>query len=640
MELTRLQEPARLGGLSLPNRTVMPAMGTGYSSPEGEVTERLQAYLVRRAQGGVGAIITEVLAVHPAGRGFPSELGIHDDRFVPGLAQLASAVKGAGAAIFAQLHHAGRETFPQVIGEQPVAPSAVGSRALGVRPRELNLHEIEELVSSYAAAAVRARKAGFDGVEVHGAHGYLVNQFISPYSNLREDKYGGDALGRVRFAREIVRAIKDEAGKDFPVLFRLSSSELVPGGYELDYLLPLVPLLESDGVDAFHVSCGVYDSPGNPTCPGMHHPAGLNVERAAAIKATIDVPVIVAGKMHDPELAERVLTAGQADFVAFGRQHLADPDFLAKAWEGRQDEIRVCLSCNQGCIDRLTFQFRAVSCSINPSCGEEWRSAGRATGGRFLIIGAGPAGLQAAMTLAEAGASVEVLEREVKPGGQLRAASRPQDKEPLAAWVDWAVRRLAALGVALRTGTEAGEADARRSDMDGVVLATGSQPNVPELEGSGPALEEARSVLLGEAACGGRVIVVGAGPVGLETAVFLLERGCSVTVVEAADASPVLALTSHGYYLHRRVRKEGSLLLSSRVVALTAGGLLVSTPEGERELAADTVVWAVGARPEAPLVAAAGDVRLEVAGDAQRVGTLLDATRSGYKAALSLLDII
>ncbi len=633
----KLQEPARLGGLFLKNRTVMPAMGTGYSSPEGEVTDRLLAYLERRARGGVGLIITEVLAVHPAGRGFPSELGIHDDRFIPGLARMAAGVRGAGAAVAAQLHHAGRETFPQVIGEQPVAPSAIGSRALGVQPRELEVAEIEQLVQSYAAAARRAREAGFDAVEVHGAHGYLVHQFISPYSNLREDEYGGDAPGRIRFAREIVRAIKDEAGRDFPVLFRLSSSELVSGGYDLDYLLPLLPLLAEEGVDAFHVSCGVYDSPGNPTCPGMHHPAGLNVERAAAIRAAVEVPIIVAGKMHDPALAERVLTAGQADLVAFGRQHLADPDFLAKAWEGRGDEIRTCLSCNQGCIERLTFQFKSITCSINPACGEEWRVFKSPSTGPFLVIGAGPAGLQAALTLAEAGAEVELLEREGEPGGQLRPASRPQDKQPLADWVTWATRRLSALGVDLRTGRAAGEADLGDASLDGVVLATGSIPIVPAVPGEGPEIAEARSVLLGQTDCGGQVVVVGAGPVGLETAAFLLEKGCTVTVIEAAPASPVLALTSHGYYLHRRVHHEGRLLLSTRLEALTPRGVLVSSEEGTMELEADTVVWAAGAASDDSLSGAAPGVAVEVVGDAQRVGTLLDATRSGYKAALQLL---
>jgi len=494
-------------------------------------------------------------------------------------------------------------------------------------------------VDCYAAAAKRAREAGFDAVEVHGAHGYLVNQFISPYSNHREDEYGGDSLGRIRFAREIVQAIKSEAGRDFPVIFRVSSSELVRGGYELGYLLPLLALLAQDGVDAFHVSCGVYDSPGNPTCPGMHHPAGLNIERAAAIKAAVGVPVIVAGKMHDPELAESVLASGQADLVAFGRQHLADPGFLAKAWEGRGDEIRTCLSCNQGCIERLTFQFKSITCSINPECGEEWRSFRSPAHGRFMVVGAGPAGLQAALTLAEAGTAVEILEREAEAGGQLRPASRPQDKQPLADWVAWACHRLAVLGAGLTLGRAAEEADWEAGGFDAVVLAAGSHPVVPQVAGAGPAVAEARAVLLGQEDCGGKVVVVGAGPVGLETASFLLEKGCQVTVIEAAPVSPVIALTSHGYYLHRRVAREGRLLLSTRLEELTEGGVRVSSPEGAMELEADTVVWAVGAVPDDYLLHAAteGSVPVVLAGDVQRVGTLLDATRMGHKAALGLL---
>ncbi len=634
----RLQEPAQLGGLSLKNRTVMPAMGTGYGSLEGEATDRLLAYMARRARGGVGLIVTEVLAVHPAGRGFPGELGIFHDGFAPGLERLTEVVHEAGAAVAAQLHHAGRETFPQVIGEQPVAPSPIGSRALGSQPRELSREEIADLVGCYAAAAVRAREAGFDAVEVHGAHGYLVNQFISPYSNLREDEYGGDGPGRMRFAREIVRAIKSEAGSSFPVIFRLSSSELVRGGYDIDYLLPLLGPLAAEGVDAFHVSCGVYDSPGNPTCPGMHHPAGLNLERAAAIREATGIPVIVAGKMHDPALAERAVEFGQVDAVAFGRQHLADPDFLGKAWEGRAGDIRACLSCNQGCIDRITFQFKAITCSINPECGEEWRALRGCGGRKFLVVGAGPAGLQAALTLAGAGARVQVAEREAEAGGQLRAASRPPDKEPLAAWVDWACRRLAAMGVGLELGRTVRAGDSP-GEFDGIVLATGSEPVVPDIAGAGPTVAEARTVLRGDAECGERVIVVGAGPVGMETAAFLLERGHRVTVVEAAPASPVLALTSHGYYLHRRLRGGGSLLVGTRVVALTEKGVRVSAPEGDYELAADTVICAVGAKPRVLALdeARLAEVPVKVVGDALQVGTLLDATRTAYRTARELL---
>jgi 2,4-dienoyl-CoA reductase-like NADH-dependent reductase (Old Yellow Enzyme family) len=451
-----LWDTVLIGGVQLRNRAVMPAMGTAYATPQGQVSERLKAYHRRRAEGGVGLIIIEVCAVHPSGKALPAELGIYEDSFIPGLSDLAATIRKAGAGAAAQLHHAGRETLTPVIGEQPVAPSPIASRAMGEVPRELSEEEIAELVRCFGAAARRARDAGFDAVEVHGAHGYLVNQFLSPYSNLREDAYGGDDAGRFRFAREIVREIKKEAGRDFPVIFRFSSSEEARGGYDLEYILPLLPLLQEDGVDAFHVSCGIYDSPGNPTSPGLHHPAGINVERSARVKETVDRPVIVVGKIHDPRMAEEVLQAGKADLVAFGRQHLTDPDFLAKAARGRYDDIRVCLSCNQGCIERLSLEFKSAACVINPLCGRELKEeiTKDAAGGPFLVVGAGPAGLQAAMTIAEAGAVVRICEREEEAGGQLRPASRPPGKEPYAEWVEWSLRRLHSLGQHVECGVE------------------------------------------------------------------------------------------------------------------------------------------------------------------------------------------
>lgn len=638
-----LWEPVRLGGLLLRNRTVMPAMGTGYASVGGEVTPRLTAYLRTRAEGGVGLIITEVMAVHPLGKGFASELGIYDDSFLPGLSELARAVKGAGAAVAAQLHHAGRETFPQVIGDQPVAPSPIPSRAMGQMPRALTREEIGELVSRYADAGRRAREAGFDAVEIHGAHGYLVNQFLSPYSNRRDDEYGGDASGRFRFAREVVRAVKEGAGRDFPVIFRFSASEDVKGGYDLDYLLPLLPLLVQDGVDAFHVSRGVYDSPGNPTCPGLHHPEGINVEHAARVKEAVGVPVIVVGKLHDTRLAEEVVASGHADMVAFGRQHLADPHFLAKAMEGRHEDIRPCLSCNQGCIERLMFEFRSVTCTVNPDCGNEWRLV-RGTRGRkgpFLVLGAGPAGLQAAITLREGGAEVRVVEREDEPGGQLRAASRPPHKEPYRRWVDWAVRRLEGLGVRVEAGRSSWRDALPEEDWEGVVAACGSEPVIPSLPGVELSHNlEAREVLLEHVRPGKRVLVVGAGLVGMETADYLLARGHEVTVVEEAETPPVSPLTSHGYYLHRRLRDEARLLLGARVIKVTASGAVIRRVGGvEEEVEADSVVWAVGSVPRREPLQAAAELGLktESAGDAVEPRRLLEAVHEGAAAARALL---
>lgn len=623
------------------NRAVMPAMGTAYGSREGEVTPRLLAYLGRRAEGGVGLVISEVLAVHPTGRAFPYELGIYDDSFLTGLARLASTVKEAGAAVAAQLHHAGRETFPQVIGCQPVAPSPLASRATGQVPRELSREEIAELLGCYAAAAVRAREAGFDAVEVHGAHGYLVNQFISPYSNRREDEYGGDDEGRFRFAREVVREIKLAAGRDFPVIFRFSSCEDVRGGYDLDYILPLLPLLEAEGVDAFHVSRGVYDSPGNPTSPGMHFPAGINVANAARVKEEAGVPVIVVGKLHDPRMADEVIREGKADLVAFGRQHLADPHFLAKAAEGRFRDIRFCISCNQGCIERLSFELKPVTCSINPDCGNEWRGEERpARRGPFLVLGAGPAGLQAALTMGEAGAEVLVVEKEPEPGGQLRAASRPPHKESLASWVEWACGRLAALGVEMRTRCADWRRVLEERGWKGVVGACGSRPLIPQVPGCELDINaEAREVLLGDREVGERVVIVGAGPVGMETAHLLLEKGHIVTVVEEAESPPLSPLTSHGYFLHRLLRKKGRLILGARVCEVGPRGVAVMQRGEKGELPADSVVWAAGAVPERePLEAAAGlGLRVLEAGDAVAPRRILEAVHEGNEAARELL---
>mgnify|MGYP005833959085 CR=1 FL=1 len=638
-----LWDGVSIGKLRLRNRAVMPAMGTGYGSPSGEVTDRLISYLERRAEGGVGMIVTEVCAVHPSGKGFVSELGIYDDRFMPGLEALAASVKRKGAAVAAQLHHAGRETFAAVIGEQPVAPSPLPSRALGQVPRELSVTEIEELVSAFAAAARRAREAGFDAVEIHGAHGYLISQFLSPYSNRREDGYGGDGEGRMRFAREVVREVRREVGPSFPVIFRLSSSELIRGGYDLDYLLPLLPSLVAEGVDALHVSCGVYDSPGNPTCPGFHHPEGINVERAAAIRESVGVPVIVVGKLHDPRLAEEVLAGGKADLVAFGRQHLADPHFLAKAAEGRHEDIRFCLSCNQGCIERLMFELKPVTCAVNPACGreDEEERLRRRGGGPFLVVGAGPAGLQAALTLAESGAEVRVMERADEPGGQLPAASRPPGKEPLLGWVKWAERMLRSLGVEVETGVEVGDEALSLEDWRGVISACGASPVIPSLPGTELGVNaEAREVLLGRRDVDGRVLVVGAGPVGMETAHYLISRGCAVTVVEEKEYPPVLPATSHGYFLHRALRESGELFLAAKVLEVREGSAVVSVRGEVREMAVDAVVWAVGSRPEkepAEKARSAGLETVEV-GDAVEPARLLEAVYSGWEAALAMIS--
>ncbi|OFW59721.1 MAG: hypothetical protein A2W01_08040 [Candidatus Solincola sediminis] len=639
-ELT-LWDPIDVGALRLRNRAVMPAMGTGYASRKGEVTDQLRAYLEARAEGGAGLIITEVTAVDALGKGYQRELGVYHDSFLPGLETLAKSIKAGGAAAALQLHHAGRETFEIVIGGQPVGPSAVAGKALRQMPRVLDIGEINHLVEAYAEAARRARNAGFDAVEIHGAHGYLINQFLSPYSNLRDDEYGGDATGRFRFAREIVRAVKEAAGSRYPVIFRFSSTEAVEGGYDLDYILPLLPLLEKDGVDAFHVSCGVYDSPGNPICPGIHFQPAINAERAARVKETVNVPVIVVGKIQDPRMAENILAEGKADMVAFGRQHLADPTFIEKAGEERYGDIRFCLSCNQGCIERMMFELKPVRCAINPECGEEWRGQRAPVNrGPFLIIGAGPAGLQAALTLRAAGAEVKIMEREADPGGQLKVACRPPGKEAFKGWVDWAQRRLAMFEATVELQKSAVAETMGEGGWAGIIIATGSGAVIPDIPGTTLSINlEAREVLSGFHETGNRVLIVGAGPVGMETADYLIDRGCRVTVVEARDASPVLSLTSHGYFLHKRLRENGELSLGTTVIEVNERGAEVSRRGERMQIEADSIVWAVGSRAERDLIdAVAGTgIAVRVAGDAVSPRRLIEAIHEGAGAAEELL---
>ena len=349
MRLEHLFSSVTINGMILKNRAVMPAMGTGYGNADSTVSDRLVAYLARRAKGGTGLIITEVCAVDPRGKGFPNEIGAWSDAFIPGLSGLTEAIHREGGKIALQLHHAGRETFKQAAGGTPEAPSAIPSAVLGQPCEEMSLERIAAVIDAFARAAARARKAGFDAVEIHGAHGYLLNQFLSPFSNQRTDEYGGSEENRSRFVLAIIAAVRKAVGPDFPVIIRISADELIRGGYDLAFMQRLAPLLVAAGADAIHCSVGVYSTPGNLSIASMDTEPGFNLFRARALKEVVAVPVIGVGRINDPELAEKAIVAGDADLISFGRQHLTDPDFIAKTEAGNFEEIRRCVACNQGC---------------------------------------------------------------------------------------------------------------------------------------------------------------------------------------------------------------------------------------------------------------------------------------------------
>ena len=373
MNFPHLFSPITINGMTLKNRAVMPPMATGYANSDSTVSDRLVAYQSRRAQGGTGLIITEVCAVVPRGKGFPNELGVWSDEFIPGLAKIPAELHRWGAKAALQLHHAGRETFESAAGAIPEAPSAIPSAVLGQPCEAMSLERIAEVIDAFAKAAGRARQAGFDAVELHGAHGYLLNQFLSPFSNQREDQYGGSDENRMRFILEIIAAVRKVVGRDFPVWIRVSADEVVRGGYDLSFMKKFAPKMVAAGIDAIHCSVGVYSTPGSLSIASMDTDPGFNLFRARALKDVVNVPVIGVGRINNPELADQAIARGDADLISFGRQHLTDPDFINKAREGNLEDIRWCMACNQGCIERLSFEMKSTTCSFNPECGREYK---------------------------------------------------------------------------------------------------------------------------------------------------------------------------------------------------------------------------------------------------------------------------
>ncbi|MDP7469767.1 MAG: FAD-dependent oxidoreductase, partial [Dehalococcoidia bacterium] len=413
----KLFEPINIGTLHLKNRLVMPPMNSRMGDQGGFVSQRTVDYYARRAQGGVGFIIVEIGAVDPVQIVSPTQLQLSDDRFIPGMAQLAQAIKDNGSRAAIQIHHPGRQAPTSVTGAQAVAPSALNSRSSGETPKELTPSEIEGLVGLFAQAARRAKDAGFEAVEIHGAHGYLLCQFLSPYSNHRDDDYGGDAARRARFPLQVIQAVRNVVGRDFPIIFRFSASEFTGGGLTVEDGKAIARLVEEAGVDCLSISAGTDASLEWAVQPVLL-PVGCLLPLAEAVRQEAYVPVIAVGRINHPSIAEAALQEGKADLIALGRPLLSDPDYPNKAQEGRWNEIRKCIACNSCRRDPWPREL-PICCLLNPETGNEGVEEKKAARPRkVLVVGAGPAGLEAARVAALCGHQVTLWEEASRPGGR------------------------------------------------------------------------------------------------------------------------------------------------------------------------------------------------------------------------------
>jgi len=630
----RLWEPFRIGRMELKNRIVMPPMVTRYASDDGSVTERTKNYYAARARGGAGLIIVEATYVHRNGWAFANQLGISDDKFIPRMSELVDVVHQHGAKIAVQLHHGGRQAKESLSGLQPVAPSPL-PMAGGEMPREMMIEEIAETVAYFAEAAVRAKKAGFDGVELHGAHGYLIDQFLSPTSNKRKDEYGGDLRRRARFLLEVIAAVKEAIGDDYPVWCRMDGKEYGVEGITLEDAQQTARLAQDAGLVAIHVSAWGPETPTNRTTPTFV--SAVIEELAAGIKKAVSIPIIAVGRIT-PEDGERMLKEGKADLIAIGKAMLADAEWANKVASGRVDDINPCIICN-GCRDDLRNpKLVGIRCSVNATLGREKESeiVPAARPKKVLVVGGGPAGMEAARVAALRGHQVTLWEKESRLGGQLLQAAVAPHKDRIAPLYKYLETQLQKRGVKVQLGKEATATAVTEFSPDAAVVATGVKPFVPDIPGLDRAnVVQAGDVLEEKAMVGDKVAIIGGELVGCETAEFLADRRKEVTVMRRGpEMATGVGPNTRDFFLSRLLDKGVTLLRGVKYRGVGPEGVVITTRDGEeRTVEADTVVLAAGAMPDTTLYDAIKDKVAEVyqIGDCVEPRTIRDAISEGFR---------
>jgi 2,4-dienoyl-CoA reductase-like NADH-dependent reductase (Old Yellow Enzyme family)/thioredoxin reductase len=635
----QLWQTFRIGQMELKNRIVMAPMGTKHASKDGFVIDHTKDYFEARAQGGAGLIIVEATLVHPGGRAYENLMEITDDKFIPGLNELVSVIHKHGAKAAIQLQHCGRLAKSRLSGMQPMAPSPIPSPG-GEVPRELTIEEIKSIIGYFADAAVRVKKAGFDGIEIHGAHGYLIDQFLSRSSNKRIDIYGGDLKNRARLLTEIITAVKGAVGDDFPVWARFNAMEYgLENGRTLEEAKEIARLAEKAGANAIHVSAY---GPKAPQHLQMPKPvSGVLADLAQVVKQAVTIPVIVVGRIT-PEAGERILAEGKADLVAIGKALLADPEIPNKAAANKAEEIRPCILC-MSCRDDLFFDTGAsVRCQVNPALGKEaeFKIVQAKTAKKVLIVGGGPAGMEAARVAAQRGHKVTLWEKNPTLGGQLNYAAIPPYKNGLSPLIKYYQTQMQKFDIKVELGKIATATMIKEFQPEAVVVATGAVPIIPEMwNGKKIKTVTALEVLGGCKEIKERIVVVGGGLIGCETAEFLAERYKDIIILEmlekiGSDIGPTL----RPHVLERLKAAGIQIEVGVKITEINEKGVMGLRNGRSEFFNAGTVVIAVGMKSENRLAESlkATAPEIHLIGDCINPRRIREAIAEGYSAGLKI----
>ena len=624
----KLFEPMFIGGLRLQNRLVMLATHLGYCEEDGFVTDRLCEFYEERARYQPGMIIVGGCYTESLGKNGPTMIGISNDDHIDGLRKLVDTIHSHDVPTVAQLYHAGRYAHSLFLGEPAVSSSGVKCRLTRETPRALSIDEIHKTIENFGKAARRAREAGFDGVEIIGSAGYIINQFLAPATNKRTDEYGGDFESRSRFPLEIVQSVRTAVGLDFPIIYRMSGEDFIPDGLTLEDNRSLAPRLEKKGVDCLNITGGWHET----RIPQitMDVPRGHYTYLAEGIAEVVNIPVIACNRINSVSVAEHILSRGKVQLIGMSRGLIADPELPAKARTSMIHLTRPCIACNQGCLDHV-FMLEPVTCAINPLAGfESTKTFGLPGLGKIAVVGGGPAGMEVARILSLRGFRVTLFDENKRLGGLLNLAAKIPGRGEFAAYISYMERELKERGVDIRLKSVVDSSTIVSEGFDFTVCATGTVAGAPSIDGvEMPHVTSAYDVLSLGLEDLGDVVILGGQALGCYTALYLSTRAKSVQIIDSDEVLGIdIGKTTRWVILKALKDREIQTNVNAEVVQIENKYLTVLQDGKYYHVKADTVVLATRPQPRDRLIK-----------QLQKKGFKFDQIGS-VKKSMNMLDVI